>query len=480
MAVPSSSTELCEAAMTAFSALNTSISGLAAAQRAVDITSQNIANVNTPGYSRQQIRLSSVGSTTAAHFYTGDNSAILGGVKIDDVLRVRDAFLETARVNAGATKEALAVQASALSGVEGLLNEPGDDGIQAVIDDFYASWHNLAANPGTSRDAAAGQVLQAATALVNQLHFVSSGIDERWSNAQSQLTATVNDLNQATADLAVVNQNILEGAVDEHPINELLDRRDSLVRTIGELSGARAVVKTDNTVDVMINNISVVSGNRALPVTVAGATSIGGVAADPPHLMSGVNNAPISGGKLAGLLAALGTDIPTVATQLDGVATSMRDAVNTLHSAGYTTGGDTGLDFFSGTGAGDLAVVPETGADLALSVEPGVVDGGNAEAIADLALDENAEAVLGGPGPSVRLRALASEIGTKLQSLNRAVEVQDSVFATADAAINADAGVSIDEEMTSLLMYQRSYQASARVISTIDELLDTLINRTAV
>jgi len=231
---------------------------------------------------------------------------------------------------------------------------------------------------------------------------------------------------------------------------------------------------------VMINNISVVSGNRALPVTVAGATSIGGVAADPPHLMSGVNNAPISGGKLAGLLAALGTDIPTVATQLDGVATSMRDAVNTLHSAGYTTGGDTGLDFFSGTGAGDLAVVPETGADLALSVEPGVVDGGNAEAIADLALDENADAVLGGPGPSVRLRALASEIGTKLQSLNRAVEVQDSVFATADAAINADAGVSIDEEMTSLLMYQRSYQASARVISTIDELLDTLINRTAV
>src|SRR4051812_32822672 len=146
--VPSSSTELCEATMPGFSTLNTAVSGLNAAQRAVEVTSQNIANVNTPGYSRQQLLLASVGATTAAHFHTGGNSAILGGVKVEALLRVRDTFLETARVNAGATKAALDVQASSLSGVEGLLNEPGDDGLQAVLDDFFSSWHELAANPG--------------------------------------------------------------------------------------------------------------------------------------------------------------------------------------------------------------------------------------------------------------------------------------------------------------------------------------------
>jgi flagellar hook-associated protein 1 FlgK len=466
--------------MSGFSALNTAISGLNAAQRAVEVTSQNIANVNTPGYSRQQLLLSSVGSTTAAHFHTGNNSAILGGVQIDAVLRVRDSFLETARVNAGATKQALGIRASTLNGVEGLLNEPGDNGLQAVVDDFFTSWHELAANPGVSQDAAAGQVLQAASALTSQLRFVASGIDERWNNAHAQLTGSIGELNQATSDLAVLNQKIIEGTVADRPINELLDRRDSLVRTIGELSGARSVIAVDGTASVLINNITVVSGNRSVPVTLAGSLGIGDAATDPPKLMSGEVGVPVSGGKIAGLLASLGSDLPTVSAQLDGVATSMRDAVNALHSTGYTNDGDTGIDFFAGTSAATLTVIPTTSAELAVSAEPGVVDGSNAEAIADLSLDAEAEAVLGGPGPSVQLRVLAAEIGTKLQGLNLAVEVQDSVFATADAAINADAGVSIDEEMTSLLMYQRSYQASARVISTVDELLDTLINRTAV
>ena len=465
--------------MPGFSTLNTAISGLQAAQRAVETTSQNIANVNTPGYSRQRVLLSSVGSTTAAHFHSGNNVAILGGVKIDAILRVRDAFLETARVNAGATKEALGVRSATLGGVEGLLNEPGDEGLQAVIDGFFTSWHEVAAQPGTGLDAASGQVLQSANALVAQLRFVSSGIDERWSSAAAELTATVSELNQATSDLGVVNQHIIEGTVAERPVNELLDRRDILIRTIGELSGGRAMIAQDGTASVMINNVTVVSGNRSLPVTVAGATALKDATADPPSLMMGASAVPVSSGKLAGLLVALGNDLPHVSTQLDGVAIALRDSVNAVHYLGYTTDGNTGLDFFAGTGASDLSVIPTTGADLAVASDLGVVDGNNAEKIADLSLDEKAEEALGGPGASVQLRVLASEIGTRLQGLHQAVEVQDSVFATADAAINADAGVSVDEEMTSLLMYQRSYQASARVITAVDEMLDTLINRTA-
>jgi flagellar hook-associated protein 1 len=467
--------------MTGLSGFNTAVTGLSAAQRAIEVTSQNIANVNTPGYSRQQVQLSSLGSTTAAHFHTGSNTAILGGVQIDAVLRVRDTFLETARVNAGSAKAALDIRASTVTGVEGLLNEPGDEGLQAVIDDFYASWHELAASPGTNQPAAAGQVLQAANALVTQLKFVASGIVERWDNAKGELAVTVSELNQASADLAVVNQKIIEGTVTERPINELLDRRDSLVRTIGDLAGGRVTIAKDNTASVMINNVSVVSGNRSLPLTLGGGNSLAEAPTDPPKLMLGDVTVPVSSGKMAGLMVALGGDLPIVAAQLDGVATAMRDAVNSVHRVGYTVTGDTGLDFFAGNGASDLTVVPTTSDQLAVAADPDVVDGTNAERIADLALDDKAaEALAGQPGASVLLRALAADIGTKLQGLNRAVEVQDSVFATADAAANSDSGVSIDEEMTSLLQYQRSYQASARVISAVDELLDTLINRMAV
>jgi flagellar hook-associated protein 1 FlgK len=467
--------------MTGMSGFNTAVSGLSAAQRAIEVTSQNIANVNTPGYSRQQVHLSSRGATSAANFHTGSNLAILGGVQIDAVVRVRDTFLETARVNAGATKAALDIRASTLNGVEGLLNEPGDDGLQAVLDDFYASWHELAASPGTNQAAAGGQVLAAANSLVTQMSFVASGVIERWNNAQSELRVSVSELNQATADLATLNQQIREGTAADRPINELLDRRDSLVRTLADLAGGRAVIAKDSTATVLINNITVVSGDRSMPITLGGGNSLTDAPTDPPKLMMGDVAVPVSGGKMAGLLAALGSDMPNVAAQLDGVAIALRDAVNSLHSTGYTLTGETAVEFFNGTGAIDMAVSVTSTDQLAVASEPGVVDGTNAEKIADLALDDKAAEVLDGePGPSVLLRAMAADLGTKLQGLNRAVEVQDSVFATADAASNSDAGVSIDEEMTSLLQYQRSYQASARVISAVDELLDTLINRTAV
>jgi flagellar hook-associated protein 1 FlgK len=183
---------------------------------------------------------------------------------------------------------------------------------------------------------------------------------------------------------------------------------------------------------------------------------------------------------MAGLLATLGDDIPRLANQVDGVATSLRDAVNAVHQQGYTSDGTTGLDFFTGTSASDLAVIPTSTTELAVASGPDVVDGTNAEAIADLALDDHAQAALGGePGPSVLLRAMAADIGTKLQGLSRSADVQDAVFASADAAVQSDSGVSIDEEMTSLLQYQRSYEASARVITAVDEILDTLINRMA-
>ncbi len=402
--------------MTGLSGFNTAVSGLNAAQRAIEVTAQNIANANTPGYSRQQVLLSSVGTTTAAHFYTGGNAAILGGVQIDAVLRVRDTFLETARVNAGATKALLDIQATTLNGVEGLLNEPGDDGLQAVIDDFYSAWHEVASSPGTDRAAAGAQVLQAGSIVAAQLRFVASGVSERWDNAKGDLDASVKQLNQAASDLAGVNQKILEGTVAERPISELLDRRDSLIRTIGELAGGRAVIDKNNTATVLIDNITIVSGSRSLPVATTGATAVAEADTDPPKLMRGEVNVPISSGKIAGLLSVLGNDVPKFANQLDAVANALKDAVNAVHSTGYALDGSTGIDFFSGTGAFNLAVLVDSADGLALSSGPDVVDGSIAEKIADLALDENsAEALGGAPGPSVLLRALAADIGTKLQ-----------------------------------------------------------------
>ena len=116
--------------------------------------------------------------------------------------------------------------------------------------------------------------------------------------------------------------------------------------------------------------------------------------------------------------------------------------------------------------------------ELAVSSVAGSIDTSNAGKIGDLIDDATAASVIGGSGPIAQWRELTTSVGVQLKSLKTAVDVQSAVVQSADDSLEANAGVSLDEEMSNMILYQRSYQASARVITTVDEMLDTLINRT--
>jgi flagellar hook-associated protein 1 FlgK len=194
--------------------------------------------------------------------------------------------------------------------------------------------------------------------------------------------------------------------------------------------------------------------------------------------MWGTTTVPVDSGSAAGHLAVLGTDLPSLAARIDGVATDLRDIVNAVHTTGFAKDGSPGGDFFAGTDALSLTVVPTAPDQLAITPAPGTVDGTVAMRIGDLSDDRVAESTLGRPGPSVQWRDLTTLLGVRVQSLKNAGDVQDSVVSAADAAVQADSGVNLDEEMTNMLQYQRAYQAAARVVTTVDEMLDTLVNRT--
>jgi flagellar hook-associated protein 1 FlgK len=458
--------------MSSFGTLNTAVSGLLAAQRAMETTSQNVVNANTPGYSRQRVLQSAMGATSTATYHTGTQLPV-GGVKIDGVIRIRDAFIEATRAAAGGRQEALAARNATLSGAQQLLSEPGSNGLQAGLDSFYASWHELSLNP---TDGAAGAVvIQKGIAVTDQLHAVGNGIAAQWTDAHTRLRDVVTQANQAASDLAGLNIKVAEAISVGRPVNELLDQRDTLVRSLADLVGAQAIPGQDGQISVSVNGITVVAGGNAQPLTLAGATSIDLAATSPPTLRWGTVDVPIESGAAAGHLATLRTDLPDLLTDLDGVAQALRDAVNTVHATGFTLAGAAGGAFFAGTGARDLSVAVSDPADLAISSAAGTVDGAVALKIGDLA---GAAAPGGGPGAVERWRNLTTALGTQVQSLTAALSVQEAVVATADDAVAADSGVSLDEEMTGMLMYQRAYQASARVITTIDEMIDTLVNRT--
>jgi flagellar hook-associated protein 1 len=463
--------------MSGFSTLNTAVSGLQAAQRAMDVAGQNVVNANTTGYSRQRVDLATAGTTSSAVFHTG-GSPVLSGVSIESITRIRDSFLEAMRATAGGKQSALTAESAALSAAQQLLSEPTDTGLQNTLDEFYASWYDLSLTP--TDDAAGAVVLQRATAVVDQMHSLTSNLSDEWSTTHIALENVVAEANQAASDLATLNGQIQAQTVSDSTVNDLLDRRDQLVRRLAELVGATAVPGEDNQVSVSVGGVNVVSGTTSQQLTLSGAPTIGSATSDPPTLMWDTTAVAVESGSAAGYLAALRTDLPDMQQQLDDVAVALRDAVNSIHQTGYTRSGATGTDFFTGTGSGDIAIVPTDPEDLAVAVASGVVDGSIAAAIGDLTKDDAASAALGGsPGASERWRSLTTAVGVQVQSLEASVTVQDSVVAAAEDAVESSAGVNLDEEMTNMLLYQRAYQASARVITVIDEMMNTLINRTA-
>src|ERR687886_289013 len=257
-----------EVGMSGFSSLNTAVTGLAAAQRAMDVAGQNIVNANTPGYSRQRVQLAEVATASSSSLFTGGGTGV-GGVTVAGVARIRDVFVEGARAAAGARQASLTSQTAALTGAQQLLAEPGTTGMQATMDSFYSAWHDLANNP---TDVAAGSVvLQRGIAVTDQLHTLANGIAGQWSTARASLADTVTQANQAARDLADVNSKIAAGIVAGRPVNELMDRRDLLARSLGTLIGAVATQGEDGQVSVSGNRVAIVAGATAQQFTLAGA-----------------------------------------------------------------------------------------------------------------------------------------------------------------------------------------------------------------
>jgi flagellar hook-associated protein 1 FlgK len=461
--------------MSGFSTLNTALTGLNAAQRAMDVTGQNVVNANTAGYSRQRVDLVTAGTTVAATRYTG-NQPVLSGVSVEAITRIRDAFTEATRAASGARQSALSAQTTTLSNVEQLLSEPTGTGLQSTLDSFYAAWQDMSNNP---TDAAAGAVvLQRGAAVTDKMHALAVGLADTWTTADTALANTIAQANQNASDLATLNTQIRASSIMGTPANDLMDRRDTLVRQLASLVGGSAQLAPDGTATVTVGGVTVVSGDTAQQLTLSGAADLGTAGTNPPTVLWGATPVSLGSGQAAGYLAALKTDLPALKTQLDSIAVALRDSVNSIHETGYTPGGTTGADFFGGSDALSLTVLPASSTDLAVAATPGTTDGSIAAAIGDLSSDSASAAALGGaPGPSVQWRSLTTAIGVQVQSLQSASAVQDAVVAAADDAVQSSAGVNMDEEMTNMLLYQRSYEASARVMTTVDSMLNTLINK---
>jgi flagellar hook-associated protein 1 len=463
-----------------FSGLNTATTALWAQQRALDITGQNVANVNTEGYSRQRVSLQSVGGSAVPAVYAV-NKNIGEGVNADAVSRIRDAFLESRAQTESASTASLSVADNTLSQVEDAFREPGSTGIQAQLSDMWNAWasvHNNSTDPG-----ARTAVLQSTQTLVSGLHQTRQTLDQQWDQNHDTLTTLVEDVNSSAKSIADLNVAIRRATQSGLPTSELQDKRDVLVQKLAQQIGATSAPADDGGITVAVGGATLVSGGSTLGLKLVGSTDPDDAAGDPPRIVTSPGNSLVrTGGTADGQLTAMTTTIPAYRTQLDAIAQQLATDLNAAHGQGYDQAGEQGGLLFD-DGAGDpgnvtaanitlLVTDPAKLAAASLSTDDtgGAVsaDNGNADAIYQLSLKNDST--------DATYRKMIVALGVQASTASDRLASQSAISTQVDASRESVSGVNLDEEMTNMLQYQHAYAAAGKLVSVINDTLDTLIN----
>ncbi|MDX6300066.1 MAG: flagellar hook-associated protein 1 [Nocardioidaceae bacterium] len=447
-----------------FSSLNGALSALRYNRVAMDVASGNIANAGTTGYARRSAIAQATGAPAVPAIWSRWEGAG-DGVEASSVTRMVDPLLDARSRAEHATSSFLDTRSTALSRVETSIGEPGDGGVAAALTAFQSSWHDLANNPGDT--AARTQVLTRAQTLRSTISTQSSAVSNEWADQRSRLDALSAETNQVAGQLADLNRGLRSADLAGTDAGDLLDKRDQLTQRLAELTGASATINQDTTVSVTVGGRSLVSGNTANAVTVGGSSNLAGAPGNPVTFSVNGTAVTLGGGEIGGTQQVLSSDLPGYAAKLDSFVATLVTQVNTRHGQGVDLDGAAGGAFFTGTSAADLQVALTDPRKIAAAdATKGGLDNTNATAIGTLDLGAD------------QYRSLVTGFGTTVSSAGTASTTQAALVSQVDAARESVSGVNTDEEMVNLMAAQRGYEGASRVLTTIDSMLDTLINHT--
>jgi flagellar hook-associated protein 1 len=447
-----------------FNGIQIGATGLGAQRRGVETAGQNISNVNTDGYTRQRVDITAdSGPITPAFHSTWPASGL--GVRSVEVSRLRDAYIDQRVRDSAATGADLDTRAAAFRSIERVFAEPSDTGLSSVLADFLAAWDDLANQPGDA--GARTQVIERGVTLANDIGEVASALDALREANRTELVATVQQVNAAAAQVAMLQETIMSARAGGTNANELLDQRDLLLERITTAIGGTVHHEPDGTATVFLGSMALVRGATATTLQV---TEVAG--RDTVVWSTGPEAA--TGGKVAGLQFVVNDLLPEYQGIVAGFGDTVLAQVNLVHEAGFDQQGQPGIPFFVGAGS-EIRVNPDllgrpdrvaaSGVGDPLDPTPNL-DGSRALELAGLR------------DIDLAYREMIVGLGVRSQAAQRRSHVQADVINRVRSEQEAANGVNLDEELSDLVRFQRAYEASARFISVVDELLDTLINRT--
>lgn len=446
---------------------------IATQQRALDVTGHNITNASSPGYSRQRV----VQTATLPWAEPALNRPLgpgqIGtGVMIRQIERLHDAFIESQINRETQSHSRWDAKRTILTQIELIVNEPTDSGVRHAMDKLWEGLQDLSTEPESMP--ARSVVAERANSLAEAIRSARARLDAVRNDINVDIRTDVNKLNSLGAQIAALNKQIAEvNAVGQNP-NDLLDRRDVLLRQAAELTGVQVVDRPNGQIAVLIGGVALADGKTHRDLRFNEDTG------EIEWVDTGMT-AHIGDGRIRGLFESRDETIPGYIAALDEFTATLIAELNAIHAAGYdltSSGQPSGLDFFTGSDSTTIAFNSVLYDDLELIAASGNgndADGSNALAMAQLRFAlvmNNGTATL-----DEFYAATVARLGVEAQEADRYLEQQEMVLGYLDRVRESVSGVSLDEELANLIQFQHAYNAAARMLTTMDEAIDMIINR---
>jgi flagellar hook-associated protein 1 FlgK len=459
-----------------FGTLDLGSNALSVQEEAMEVTGQNLANVNTTGYARQQLVTQ---AATPLQTSIGQEGT---GVEATGISQSVDSLLDSQIQSETSVSGSLNAQQQALQNAETSLNEQiantsngtsSPSGLTADLSSLFSSFQSLSTDPANLSERQS--VVASAQQLSTEFNQVSSQLGTVNDQLNQSIQSGVTSANQDLTQIASLNQQIIQAQADGGSANDLDDEREQAIDDLAKYANATATAQSNGAVNINIGGVTMVSGGTATD-SLETYDSGGG------QLLIKAQNAgtplTLSSGSIEGNITTRDGALATLQTSVNTLASQLITQVNGIYSSGYDLNGNTGADFFTGTDASDIGV------NSALANDPSQLQAsGTAGATGDntvvLALAQLANTNIAGLSNQTFSQSWAQTVGNlgdTISAVNDLVNNSSSTTQMLTSQWNSESGVSIDTEMTNLMQYEKSYEASAQLITTLNEMLQDLVD----
>ena len=431
-------------------------------QGALNVTSNNIANASTPGYSREVVDLSEQVPNTIGNLTFGT------GVTLQNIRSIRDQLLSMQIAEQTTQQNGAQTQLNALQQVQGLFSDP-TQGIGANLTAFFNSISQLSTNPTDTAQRQA--VITAAQNLVGSFNQSAQSLTQIQSNLNQSVSQTVGQINSLTRQIAQLNAKVGQMQQLGQDPGSFLDQENQLINQLSQLTNV-SEIRTEHGLTLTTGNgTALVVGNQSFDLTVGnGSTGMQDVFAQGQDI-----TASIHGGSLGGAIQVRDQDIPGILSQLNTLASDFANSFNAAQAMGFDLNGNAGQALFtfnSGGPAASLALATTDPNAIAASSDGTPGSNGN---IANLMAVES-QPLPSGQTPTDTYATIVSQSGNLAAQSQADLQASTASLNHLNDQLGALSGVSINEETANLLNYQNAFSAAARVFTTVDQLTQTVIS----